>query len=92
MVIAVLSTLVRLLINFSFWFFIIGTTINGVLAAPLVYNGKSKLSSTWFKQENIGFTTIVVALLTFFASILGYFGPLFFFRNFEFDEDNEEES
>lgn len=80
-----IGTLVRLLVNQSFAWVIVGQVIAGI-GRPFILNCQAKISANWFTAEKRGGITQLLTLILNVSLIIGIFIPGLLFQGYKLED------
>ena len=88
-VLCIIGVSLRMLINQSFWFAIVGQVVAGI-GRPFILNCQTTISSNWFTADSRGGVTQFLTLVLNVSLILGIFVPGIVFGDYKPDTSNPE--
>lgn len=86
-VLCILGISLRMLINYGFWWAIVGQVIAGI-GRPFILNCQAKISSNWFTSETRGGITQLLTLILNVSLVLGIFVPAIVFGDYKPDRND----
>jgi FLVCR family feline leukemia virus subgroup C receptor-related protein len=86
-ILCIIGISLRMLINYGFYFAIIGQVIAGI-GRPFIINCQTKVSASWFSAESRGTVTQVLTLVMNASLIFGIFIPVMVFGDYNPDTAN----
>lgn len=85
---AILGVSLRMLVNHSFVWVIVGQVIAGI-GRPFILNCQAKISANWFSSSSRGGITQLLTLVLNVSLIIGFFIPTFVFSGYKPVKDDQ---